>query len=180
MSIALFQTPVLPLAEPAPKRLLTMRPAPRREPPYDDELDEHPALGRFDRPLPFEAIPVRPEPVAVRRRIDDELPDPAVWGRRLLIGLVETAAGKRPIHQLDEFLTPAIAHGLRSELQRADPGGRRHWLHGATPRSVRAMQPCRGIAEISATVQVGSRVRALALRIERRHDRWRCTRIQLG
>jgi hypothetical protein len=42
------------------------------------------------------------------------------------------------------------------------------------------MQPCRGIAEISATVQVGSRVRALALRIERRHDRWRCTRIQLG
>jgi hypothetical protein len=180
MSIALFETPVLPLDEPAPRRLLTVRPAPRREPPYDDESDRPVGLNGYDLPLPFERTPVQPEAVAVRRRLDDELPDPAVWGRRLLIGLVEAAAGKRPIHQLDEFLTPAIAHGLRSELQRADPFGRRHWLHGAMPRSVRAMQPCQGVAEISATVQVGARVRALALRVERRHERWRCTRIQLG
>jgi hypothetical protein len=181
MSTALFDSPQPHLAKPAVARLLTARPAPRREPPFDDEIDIHrPALTRFDRPLPFERPQIRPEPVVIRRRIDDELPDPAVWGRRLLIGLVEAAAGKRPMQQLDEFLTPAIAQGLRAELQRSETSGRRHWLHRATPGSVRAMQPCRGIAEVSATVYVGPRVRALALRVERRHDRWRCTRIQLG
>ena len=45
---------------------------------------------------------------------------------------------------------------------------------------MRATQPADGVAEICATIQVGDRVRAVALRVEEHRDRWRCTRLQLG
>jgi hypothetical protein len=45
---------------------------------------------------------------------------------------------------------------------------------------VRASEPSDGVAELCATVDVGGRVRALALRLEEQHGRWRCTRLQLG
>lgn len=166
----------------APRRpLVTVRAAPRREPPFDDELapDTAASVSVFDQPLPFEQTAPEPPP-PVHRPLDEGLPEPSQWARRLLVGLVEAAAGKRPLHQLAPLLTPSIADGLSTELARAEVHGRRHWLHGTVPRTVRAMQPCAGVAEVNATVRVGERVRAIALRVERRHDRWRCTRIQLG
>jgi hypothetical protein len=165
----------------ASPRLLTVRPAPRREPPFDDEIPAalRSAVTHFDRPLPFPRPVVR-APIGERRRYDPDLPEPMAWGRRLLIGLVEAAAGKRPLHQLANLLTASIAQGLQSELHRAHTCGQRHWLNGATLRGVHAMQPRQGVAEISVTLDAGTRVRAVALRIERRHDQWRCTRIVLG
>jgi hypothetical protein len=108
------------------------------------------------------------------------LPDPVLWSRRLLVGIIEAAGGKRPLHQLAGVLSPSIAHGLRTDFHRAIALRTRHWAHAATVRSVRVCEPCPGVAEITATLQHGRRVRAVALRAEADQGRWRCTRLQLG
>ena len=73
-----------------------------------------------------------------------------------------------------------MAHGLRVEFEHAARRGRPHWTHAATVRSVRACEPADDVAELSATVHAGQRVRAVAMRLEVRHGRWCCTRLVLG
>lgn len=159
---------------------VVIRPAPRREPPFDDELREPRALvGPHDRRLPF-APAATPRAWLPSPARPSDLPDPSSWAQRLLIGMIETAAGRRPLHQLGAMLSPSVTRGLGADFDRAAGLGTPHWLHRASVRSVRASEPAEGIAELSATVEVGHRVRALALRLEAHHGRWRCTRLQLG
>ena len=165
---------------PTPTRVV-IRPAPRREPPFDDELPAGTVRpGPFDQRLPFDLPPAPPvvwRAGPARRR---GLSDPGAWGRRLLIGLIETAGGRRPLHQLATMLSPSVARGLGTDFERAARLGTPHWLHRAAVRTVRVCEPAEAVAEICATVETGSRVRALALRLEEHHGRWRCTRLQLG
>jgi hypothetical protein len=166
---------------PSTARPVIVRPAPRREPPFDDELpDAQPLPGPMDRCLPFERPPVRPvvwRPRAPRPR---EMPDPGPWGRRLLIGMIETAGGRRPLHQLAALLSPSVSRGLGADFERAAQAGSPHWLHRASVRSMRVAEPAADVAELCATVETGRRVRAIAIRLEAHHGRWRCTRLQLG
>jgi hypothetical protein len=53
-------------------------------------------------------------------------------------------------------------------------------MHRANVRTVRSSQPSENVAELSATVGVGERVRAIAMRLEVRHGRWCCTKLMLG
>lgn len=162
---------------------ITVRPAPRREPPFDDELDPSIATGPLDQPLPFDEWRPRPQRRPVPRPPTPAraaLADPARWGRRLIIGIIETAAGKRPLHQLSALLSPGVAHGLVADFERAAKAGAPHWTSTATVGSVRVSEPAEGIAELSATVRHGARVRAVAMRLEVRHGRWCCTRLMLG
>lgn len=164
----------------APARAIVIRPAPRREPPFDDELgDDAAPYARFDRALPFEPaarpsvwLPPAPRPSA--------LPAPAPWVRRLLIGMVEAADGNRPVQQLAPLLSPSVHRGLCADFDRDRQAGTPHWLHRATVRSVRGTEPSDGVAELCATVEAGGRVRAIALRLEEHYGRWRCVRLQLG
>ena len=172
-------TAVALASTPLPHRPVRVRTAPRREPPFDDEIDPAAATAhRADRPLPFAAdagaIMVR------RRHSDSVLPDPTLAARALLIGLIEAAAGKRPMRQLGDHLTLGVSCGLRDDFDRERRLGRRHWLHRAAVRSVHTSEPSHGVAELVVTLRVGERVRAAALRFEFRHDRWRCTRFELG
>lgn len=168
-------------------RQVTVRPAPRREPPFDDDLAARRlhSVGPLDQPLPF-ATPSRPTALTLasfthRQTFGDaSLPDPAGWSRRLLIAVAETAAGHRPLQQLAALLSPSVAQGLGADFERAAQRRRRHWLHAAGVRSVRACEPTDGVAEVAATVQVGPRVRAIAMRLEVYGGRWRCTRLHLG
>jgi len=166
---------------PSTGRPVVVRPAPRREPPFDDELPEPRLLpGRYDQRLPFERVPVRDvvwRPAPPRPR---GLPDPGSWGRRLLVGMIETAAGRRPLHQLAALLSPSVCRGLGTDFERAAHAGTAHWLHRASVRSIRVAEPVEGVAELCATVETGRRVRALAMRLEEHRGRWRCTRLQLG
>jgi hypothetical protein len=174
--------PGLTEADPSgPRRLLRIRPAPRRDPPFDDEVPValRAQVGPHDRQLPFDTG--RPEPVeAARPTANVELPDPAGWARRLLVGVVETAAGRRPLQQLTSLLSASVAYGLRADFERCAQNGRRHWIGAAVIRSVRASEPADRVAELSATLLVDGRVRAVALRLEARDGRWLCTRLQLG
>ena len=178
MSSALATTTPLE-TEPVDRHLrVVVRPAPRREPPFDDEVTEPSRAGVHDQHLPF-AVPRRPA-ARVRPVVTPAgLPDPAVWGRRLLVGLIECAGGRRPLNQLTSMLSMSIARGLREDFERSGAGAA-HWLRRGCVRSVLVCCPVDGVAELSATVECGPRVRAVALRVEERHGRWCCTRLQLG
>lgn len=167
------------LAIPA-RNPVVIRPAPRREPPFDDELSvADPAFTPFNRQLPFDR-PSHPTVWVPRPRRASMLPDPAAWGRRLVIGLIETAGGHRPAQQVAALLSPSVHRGLCGDFERARRSGPGHWLQRASVRTVRSSEPSDGVAELCATVEAGGRVRALALRLEEQHGRWRCTRLQLG
>ncbi len=162
----------------AARSTVVVRPAPRREPPFDDEVDA-PVCGRYDQRLPFAVAPTQLawQPRPYQRK---GVPDPSAWGRRLVVGMIETAAGRRPLHQLSPLLSPSVSKGLVADFERAAASGTPHWLHRASMRTVRACEPVEGVAELSATVDTGPRVRAIAIRLETHHGRWRCTRLQLG
>ena len=156
---------------------LSLRPAPRREPPFDDEIGLR-LVGPHDRRLPFghHRRPAPPPEPTIRRL----LPEPEGWARRLLLGVIEIAAGRRPMQQLSALMSPVVAAGLRDDFERAARRSTPHWTHAAAVRSVHATEPAAGVAEVCATLQAGRRVRAVALRLEERQGQWRCTKLQVG
>jgi hypothetical protein len=166
-------------------RQITLRAAPRREPPFDDELPARHLrlIGPFDQPLPFRETPVRRSPdvsaiFAPRPRQHGDLPDALAFGRRLLIAIMEAKSGRRTFHQLAAHLSQGVYSGLVNDMTR--PERLRSWRGHITIRSVRVCEPADGVAELSAVVQVGARYRAVAARLEGLNGRWRCVRLQLG
>lgn len=173
-------TAALAATDTAATRPVTVRPAPRREPPFDDELPERllRLVGPHDRPLPFapsqRRLTDKRDLFAARPTGRGELPDPRWFGRRLLIAALEALGGRRSPQQLAPHLSHAVLTGLLGGSQRAA------WAQPAALRSLRVCEPADGVAEISAVVQVGPRFRAVAARLEGLDGRWRCVRLQLG
>lgn len=169
------------MTQPLPTvRTLRLVPAPDREPPFDDEIPPGRLrlVSPWDRRLPFEdsAPAARPRP-ALEPAAQSTLPDPERWGRRFLIALLETAAGRRPLSQLAKHTTLGVLNGLR-----ADPAAAARLAPSKRPgsvRSVRCARPDDAVAEFSAVIQVGPRYRAVAARFEHT-DGWRCVRLQIG
>ena len=106
-----------------------------------------------------------------------QLPDPASFGRRLLVAILEAMAGRRSPHQLAQHLSHGVFIALLADLDRP---ARRAWAQPAVVRSVRVCEPADGVAELSAVVQAGARFRAIAARLEGLDGRWRCVRLQIG
>ncbi len=162
---------------------VTVRAAPRREPPFDDEMmQRHLTLvGPHDRPLPF--APSRRRLVnncdefAAQPTGRGQLPDALWFGRKLLIAALEAMAGRRSPHQLAPHLSNGVFGGLIADMDRPN---RRGWAHPAVLRSIRVCEPADGVAELSAVVQTGTRFRAIAARLEGLDGRWRCVRLQIG
>jgi hypothetical protein len=162
-----------------PATAITIRPAPRREPPFDDELPSLHGAGPHDQRLPLARRAANPGQRPAPPR-PDHLPDPSRWAHSLLIGVIETAAGRRPLQQLAALFSLPVASGLGADFERAALLHKPHWTHAASVRTIHASRPSDGVAELSATLQTGTRVRAVALRLEAHSGRWRCTRLQLG
>jgi hypothetical protein len=166
------------------------RPAPRREPPFDDELPSRHLilLGPLDQPLPFDTLGpnapsamrlrAEPSPFAVRPTGRQELPEPAAFARRLVIGVIETATGRRSPSQLRHHTSPTVQAGLARDAGRISRLGSTH--RPATLHSLHITEPADGVAEVAAVLRVGDRFRALALRLEGLDGRWRCVRLQIG
>jgi hypothetical protein len=180
-----------PVTRPADR--LTLRPVPRIDGPYDDELPEPVSAVRGSLALAFPApsrpgVPLRLVPPAdgsdgaeteagpTRR---DALPDPRPWTVRLAQAVAEVLAGARPAAQLSRVATLDVLRLLERNSGRL--GARRD---SPTRRplvsSVHVSEPRDGIAEVCAVVDTGPRRRALAMRLEGADGRWRCTALQVG
>ena len=164
-----------------------LRPAPRREPPFDDEqAGRHLSLvGPLDRQLPLEtarpatsAQPLPSESFGSRPTGIHELPEPTVLARRLVIGVIETATGRRSASQLRHHTSPTVQAGLARDAGRISRLGSAR--RPATLHSLHVTEPADGVAEVAAVLRVGDRFRALALRLEGLDGRWRCVRLQIG
>jgi hypothetical protein len=166
-----------------PQKSITVRPAPRREPPFDDEARHLRVVGPYDRALPFDCWPRRVRDdlpwQAPQTTGRSDLPDPGVWGRRMLIAVFEARAGRRPLQQLTSLLSAGVHGGLARDQKKAAELGR-----GAGPdcrvRSVHVCEPADGVAEVAAVVQIGPRFHAVAARLEGLDGNWRCVRLQIG
>ncbi|SDJ33457.1 hypothetical protein SAMN05444157_2872 [Frankineae bacterium MT45] len=167
----------------SPRTAITVRPAPRREPPFDDEGVTLHLVGSRDQLLPF-VEPSRDGHTSTvaadgcQAPPDSELPDPVGFSRRLLVGTMEAFAGHRSMAQLAPYLSRGVFAGLARDCENATVTNR--WRGGAAVRSIHLCEPAEGVAEVAAVIAVRGRSRAVALRLEGQHGRWRCVRLQLG
>ena len=87
-----------------------------------------------------------------------------------------------PLHQLSPYFSRPVFHRLerhfastlRGTGAQAGPDNR------ASVRSVHVCEPTDGVAELAAVVRRGSRMAAIALRLEGVDGRWQCTALQLA
>lgn len=170
-------------------RRIVVRPAPRREPPFDDELPaRHLALvGPHDRQLPFEDATPAPSPLRLLTPPDQfafqptgraQLPAIESFTRRFIVALIEVAGGRRSPMQLSTQTSAQVHSGLmrdRGPLSRLGTPSRPARIH-----SVHVCEPADGVAEVAVILALGGRFRAMALRLEGLDGRWRCTRLQIG
>jgi len=186
MSTATAATPgPAPESKPGPGRI-QLRPAPVREPPFDDERPRRlSVIGRYDRPLPFDRVP--PSQLRLTRTVDpfepqptarDQLPDPELFIRRFLIAVVEVVTGRRSVSQLAPYTSPSLQAGLARDVGHLDRLGTAR--RPAVLHSVHCREPADGVIEAAAVLRCGPRYRAIALRLEGLDGRWRCIRLQIG
>ena len=152
---------------------------PLAAPPYDDEPDGNDgwlALGPTPPRGPSQARrqPDRPASSPVGSGLPPD-PDPRGWPRQFAQILAETLAGSRPARQL----APWTSERARRQIRQLGP----QLATGQQPRIRRIMTsaPASGVLELTAVVGFGSRVRVLALRLERDdagQGRWCCTAIE--
>jgi hypothetical protein len=167
---------------------IKLRPAPRREPPFDDEIGAPRIFCKGDQQLPFgtlisdaSAVSVSAGISAQRSERQDELAalgDPGSFGRSLLTGCFEVMHGRRAPVQLVQLVSRSVFTGLARDLN--NPDFVKRWPSKSSVRSVRHFTPADGVAEVSAVIQSDGRVRAAALRLEAQHGQWRCVKLQLG
>ena len=149
-------------------RLLSL---PEVGPPFDDD----PAVKAI-------AGTSAPNPDATRTRGALPAPDPSIrsgtgggadgdWARQFARLLTEALSGARPVHQI----LPWTSHRARVRLPALMPlfGG------GQQPRVLRviATRPAHDVIEMTVVVGVGTRTRALAVRLERAHPVNRAARL---
>lgn len=136
------------------------------------------ASSAAERPLAERSLGERAR--AERRREEER--HVRSLARIVALACVEAELGLRPARQLSAWLDlPTYGKMIR----RADLASRIRTDGNAARGRPRALgaRCCRaedGVYEASATVQLPDRVRAMALRIERRRDRWKVTALELG
>jgi Family of unknown function (DUF6459) len=153
-----------------PKRSAVRRPSPLRLIPYGEHfraeavvngslalaLDSDPPPGRALRPV-----------LGVVRDGRSGLPTEARLIARLVLDVL---TGARPYHHLAGRTTPELFERLQPLVARLSGAS-------ATLGTVRICAPAPGVAEVAVVARVGTRVQALALRLEH-HRRWRCAAIE--
>jgi len=141
--------------------------------PLDDEPDHDRqpvlALDFHERDAFF-----GPQPTA-----SADLPSARVWAQQVSQALVEVLGAHRPVSQLVRWTTTDVYARLARGSQAV---GNRHARRGRRPvvRSVHVSGDRDGLAEVTAVVVVGERVRALAFRMVGRDGRWVIDELVVG
>ena len=157
-------------------------PAPRLEPPYDDEPAPRLRLvaPHVEDVLPFDAAGAGASALVTDDRFDRrptpraQLPDPRPWAGRLILAVLEALAGRRSVQQLmpwtDDAVYAQLSRTVRRRVSTEGPG---------VLRSLRVTEPADGVAEVCAVIAGPARTRAVAARLEGADGRWRCTALHL-
>jgi hypothetical protein len=168
---------------------LRIRPVPVSDEPYDDEPEAAPpqvvgslaltlpGLGRTRPPVPLRLVPPAQAPDPAGR--------PAPLGpvaARLAQAVAEVLAGGRSPAQLADHATLDVLRQLERSVGRLGGSHPRRAGQLIHPRvtSIHIGEPAERVAELCVVVDLGFRRRALALRLEARGQRWRCTALQLA
>lgn len=171
--------------------MLTLRPAPRFDGPYDDEPSGRPAHvveGNLALAFPRSttaAMPLRLVPPAggvdghESANAIEPIPDPRRLVGPVAQAIAEVLMGGRAPQQLSEIATLDVLALLERNAGRLVPRGVR-----VPPRprvtAIRVCEPRRGVAEVAAVIDTGARKRAMALRLQASQGRWRCTVVRVG
>ena len=163
---------------------------------HDRHPDPRPGRLRAGHPRPRPEPTARPSGAAraaTSRAVADVVPiDPThrgrleQWVHRFVQASVEIVGGDRPASQLLRWTTgPVYADLHRRALLVARAGGHQPGVGRVQPVrphvvSVHASFVSPTVAEASARVRYGVRSRALALRFEKRRDRWLCTAMEFA
>ncbi len=127
-----------------------------------------------------------PPPLAVVAPAGGERERLEAWAHRYTQAAVEIAGGDRPVSQLLRWTVPTVYEDLarRAQLVRAAA------LRERSPARVQQVRPqvesvrtCwldDEVAEVSARVRYGRRSRAVAVRFEKRAQRWQATAIEFA
>jgi hypothetical protein len=163
-------------------------PHPTRRPPTPADTDRHDAEGARtigdDRAAAHEAALARE---ARRRAAALRASQPARAAAQRFVGVcVEVLGGHRPISHLRAVTTTTdlarvtdqvVRRTTRAYLARPMPPGPRP--HRVRLRSLHVSEPLDGVAEITAILEYGPWVWAMAARLERRKESWLCTLVQV-
>ncbi|MFG1921201.1 Rv3235 family protein [Cryptosporangium sp. NPDC048952] len=144
------------------------------------------AMAPLELPFPVDRPPEPPQEVSFEPQATPSraLPDPAGHARALVLALLEVLSGRRPVRQLRPHLTEEAYARLSARLHRARAAATTRTVGPPAQRpSVRTRihvgrtlvcEPADGIAEITVLARVGTRTRAIAVRLEGLDGRWRC------
>ena len=130
---------------------------------------------------PRHAPPEPPDPVERHQRGRLEQ-----WVHRYVQAAVEIVGGDRPASQLLRWTSGAVYADLhRRALLVARAGGHQPGVRRVQPvrphvESVHTSLVSPTVAEASARIRYGARSRALALRFEKRADRWVCSAMEFA
>jgi hypothetical protein len=180
-----------------PRALVRVRPAPSMDPPFDDEPDRSPPVqpnlpepeGSGLDPLIEAWNQALPDSVA---RADSVQRRAAAYRmvRGYLDRALEVVDGFRPVGHLRPLTDPARFDEVASQLARLRAGRPplptrptsgvvRVGVDRVRLRHLRVCEIGDAVLEGAAVLGRGERVRALALRLERRSGAWLCTHLQV-
>lgn len=189
-----------------PRPSISLRPVPRCEPPFDDELEPVVWATAHQLALDWSPLAVRRAARAVHSRPAVTEPRPVTIDRVELAGAshdakvavhrfvrlcVEVLNGHRPPTHLRKFALPAEAAGVVAqgwagarrvaELRRAAHAGRRPPRRPAPTAVIRLRlcEPRPGAVEAAVALVTGERTWAMALRMELHQQSWAATTLRL-
>ncbi|MEV6299550.1 Rv3235 family protein [Actinoplanes sp. NPDC051861] len=178
-----------------PRPAIRLRPVPRYEPPFDDELSPQVWSSPRQLPLSWEDPPEpdtgQPERPAAPPVVAGASHDAKLAVRRFVHMCVEVLNGYRPAGHLRRLALPSeaahvVAEGLAgarrvTEMRNARRPGTRRPLRPA-PVAVlrlRLCEPRPGAVEAAVALVTGQRTWAMALRMELHQQSWSATVLRL-
>lgn len=127
-------------------------------------------INRATACIPVESwTPAPPIPRQRHLHLVESAPQPALdqqWLERLTQAVVEILAGRRPATSMTRIFSASVLSTLRSQtpLER---------LRDGRTIAVRSQTLGQDSVEVAAVVACRERTRALTMRLNRRHERWR-------
>lgn len=188
------------VARQGPRPAISLRTAPHREPPFDDErqpevwASPHQLAFDWSRQLPGGAaereVPAEPSPPVRRTVVAGASGDAKLAVRRFVGVCVEVLNGYRPAAHLRRLSQPrdaatVVAQGLAGARKVAEvrrcAGGRTRPRRPAPVAVVRLRlcEPRPGAVEAAVVLVIGDRTWAMALRLELHQGSWVATTLCL-